>query len=419
MDTPVFLLNAESFDFNFCQYAGNGHYYWITDITSERNDLWSVACAVDVLATFKDEIQATTAWVAYSAQNYNMAIIDDRLPTVLTMSSQYASATPTSFNENGFYVLIVAGQGSSGNTGGFSKVYGMSASNLRAMADEFYTLGEQLDNLKTYFLSPYDSIVDIFWVPLTLSGYGGGDDSVILGNIALGVNGDVIVQRNHEETVSLTIYHPYGDFRDATDCDYTLYLPFYGYMEIPAADLYGFTTLTVEIVTDLFAAGVVYRIYATNTAGAQSFIGTYGASVRGTIPVGRSQSFSLSQITNPQTIGVLAKMASMLYTRFTEGGNLVSMAEGVYSRQPKASGDFSSTAMAKLPLNVELGVVYRNRSEAPSAQNAVRGNACGKTLSLGSLSGYVQTVGASVSINGELDHARRINAYLDGGVYLE
>lgn len=426
MDTPVFLINAESFDFNFCQYAGNGHYYWITDITSERNDLWSVACAVDVLATFKDEIQATTAWVQYSSQSYNLNIVDKRLPTPLGVTTFFTEpATPT-FDEDGFYVLCAAGVGYSGNTGGFTQMYGMSASRLISLAERFFTLDDFITDIRDYFRSPYDSVVEVYWVPFVMSKYGGGDDTIYLGNYNMGINGEAIVQRNSRDVVTMTITHPYGDFRDAFCCSYTLYLPFYGYIDINAQDLYGFTTMTVEIVTDLYDGGVVYKIYASNESGNQVSVGTYGVNVKGSIPVGQGTGLgnftSIAGFITGNTLPILA-LGTTLVERTVRAlggfGSFSSITEDLYTTQPKASGSFSGTAMAKLKLNVELAITYRNTTESPTAQNAIRGNACGKTLSLGSLSGYVQTAGASVSIDGELDHARRINAYLDGGVYLE
>lgn len=426
MDTPVFLLNAESFDFNFCQYAGNGHYYWITDITSERNDLWSVACAVDVLATFKDEILATTAWVQYSSQLYDLNIVDKRLPTPLNQLSAFTSVTPNSFSENGFYVLCAAGVGYTGNTGGFTQMYGMSSGNLINLADRFYTLDEGLIDLHDFFMSPYQSIVDVFWVPFVQGQYGGGDDAIKLGNINMDVNGNIIVARNHKETVTLTITHPYGDFRDAEYCVYTLYLPFYGFIELSSKELYGMTTLTIDIVTDLYVGGIVYYVYANNVSGNQVLIGTYGASAKAAIPIGQGDSFKQSATSLSGLIaGNAHRIASFLgqyvgrLYEITNTNSNVPIYDDFYTSQPKASGSFSSVAMAKLPLYITLTLNYVNTSETPTAQNAVRGNACGKTLSLGSLSGFVQTAGASVSIDGELDHARRINAYLDGGVYLE
>ena len=170
----------------------------------------------------------------------------------------------------------------------------------------------------------------------------------------------------------------------------------------------------------------MYKIYASNESGNQVSVGTYGVNVKGSIPVGQGTGLgnftSIAGFITGNTLPILA-LGTTLVERTLRAlgglGSFSSITEDLYTTQPKASGSFSGTAMAKLKLNVELAITYRNTTESPTAQNAIRGNACGKTLSLGSLSGYVQTAGASVSINGELEHARRINAYLDGGVYLE
>ena len=58
--SPVFLLELSSYpDYNYALFEGR--YYFITQIESLREDLWSLSCRVDVLGTYKASIQATTA----------------------------------------------------------------------------------------------------------------------------------------------------------------------------------------------------------------------------------------------------------------------------------------------------------------------------------------------------------------------
>lgn len=74
--TPTFLVAGESFDYNYCSF--NGRYYWITDITSVRNELWEVQCRVDVLASWKNEILNSKGFVKYSSSDNNQNIKDGR-----------------------------------------------------------------------------------------------------------------------------------------------------------------------------------------------------------------------------------------------------------------------------------------------------------------------------------------------------
>ena len=86
---------------------------------------------------------------------------------------------------------------------------------------------------------------------------------------------------------------------------------------------------------------------------------------------------------------------------------------------PSASGSFSSIAAIEFGTNVELYVSRMNTSENPVNANSIFGTPCGITKKIGDLSGYCQTVNACVGVAGELSHNQKINAFLNGGIYIE
>ena len=80
--SPVFLLELSSYpDYNYALFEGR--YYFITQIESLREDLWSLSCRVDVLGSYKTEILASSAFVAYDTTS-NTEISDKRLSTKTT-----------------------------------------------------------------------------------------------------------------------------------------------------------------------------------------------------------------------------------------------------------------------------------------------------------------------------------------------
>lgn len=54
---PSFMIETTNpSGYNYCYIAEFGRYYFITDITSVRNNIWRIDCSVDVLMSFKNHI---------------------------------------------------------------------------------------------------------------------------------------------------------------------------------------------------------------------------------------------------------------------------------------------------------------------------------------------------------------------------
>lgn len=67
-----------------CNYAyikEFNRYYFITNITSIRNDLWQIDMKVDVLMSYKDQIKKLDAFIDRNEFNYNLDLEDLELPT--------------------------------------------------------------------------------------------------------------------------------------------------------------------------------------------------------------------------------------------------------------------------------------------------------------------------------------------------
>ena len=78
--SPSFILNtAEAPVSNYLKWADR--YYYINDNVYLNKGLYQIDCSMDVLATFKAQIRATSAFVLYSSSSYNTDIPDQRLST--------------------------------------------------------------------------------------------------------------------------------------------------------------------------------------------------------------------------------------------------------------------------------------------------------------------------------------------------
>lgn len=109
---PVIDIEADYINHNYCYIEEFNRYYYISDITNIRNNLWRLNLSVDVLYSYKNNILNTNAWIGRSASNYDSYIKDPLEP----FTWQRFSTTDNLFliNElsihNGgcFYIVAVA-----------------------------------------------------------------------------------------------------------------------------------------------------------------------------------------------------------------------------------------------------------------------------------------------------------------------
>lgn len=106
---PVLKLQLSTKpDYNY--FKIDDRYYWITDIISLRDDLWQISGRIDVLATYKGHISATSAFVLYDS-TANTQLPDNRLAIKTDCDVYTATALmPWSFSSgNGTYLIATTG----------------------------------------------------------------------------------------------------------------------------------------------------------------------------------------------------------------------------------------------------------------------------------------------------------------------
>lgn len=103
--TPANIISSA----NYAYIAAFGRYYFITDIVSNPNELWTVSMHVDVLMTYQTQIRAQNAIVARQQSQYNMYLDDGwfmcyQNPDI--KKKLFTAEHPFDYTE---YVLVVAG----------------------------------------------------------------------------------------------------------------------------------------------------------------------------------------------------------------------------------------------------------------------------------------------------------------------
>lgn len=128
---------------NYTYMYMEGVYYWVDKVVSFPNDIIEVHAHIDPLATYQDEIFATSAYTSFNSLAPNTEIDDPRMnpeimdETKIDISNIFDSA-PVISPSNGSVIITTfeCGQGSA-NQG--VKTYAITVSGFMAMLDYFQT----------------------------------------------------------------------------------------------------------------------------------------------------------------------------------------------------------------------------------------------------------------------------------------
>lgn len=108
--SPSILVEATSLvDYNYCYIPEFKRYYFISDITSVRNNLWRVSLKCDVLESFKSDILNSSCIVnKQQNQSYSNNIDDGSYINRVDSFIEIANYQ-NGFNSDGEFILLTAG----------------------------------------------------------------------------------------------------------------------------------------------------------------------------------------------------------------------------------------------------------------------------------------------------------------------
>lgn len=428
---PVFRLNYSTMPAFNC-IVFNGRTYRVTDIASVRNELWEVAAEVDVLATYKSNIQATTAFVVYDA-TANTEIIDNRLPTKTTaIYNEYVGQLNENASAAGSYLACVTGEDASHvfkipNVSWLSNIISDPASGLaHYLSNEFPTIdqwsGDFLEGLVYYLKQTgknligsggnvFNNIRSIIWVPWRVET--SQTASFDLGIFHTGAICSIVTTIFQNSSAQATIPWAFSDWRRNEPYTYVyLYLPFVGVIHIPSSQLIGQSTISVQIAFNQLSGEIAYRVYSGSVQ-----VGAYGANTAISIP------FGSSQVTPAQKVTALAGAAGGVGAALATGNVLAgaAAAASLAALRPIGAsvGGIGGGAGGALDLNIRCFTVSHDTIVAPNSIAASIGTPSMAQKSLSGLSGFVQTRGASVAGTMTETERMQINELLDGGIFIE
>lgn len=172
---PVVIIDSAGENisgFNYAYIDAFDRYYFISNWNYERG-LWKASLDVDVLASFRAEIYATTAYVLRAASNSDPMLPDRLFPAHVGATyayTQVANPFGAKFNEGSFIVGII---NNDSNSYGAVSYYVMSSADFRGFSNvllsniNIYGVQDVSNELLKCLYNPFQYIVSCIWLPFT------------------------------------------------------------------------------------------------------------------------------------------------------------------------------------------------------------------------------------------------------------
>lgn len=442
LHSPTFTINTSAFDFNYLKW--DDRYYFVTDIVARNNNLWDVSAVIDVLATYKTEILATTAYVLYDSAA-NTELIDNRLPMKTTKTVSASTAVCPLVPDSGCYILSLTG--SNGTTG----VYKVTSGDLADLIDDISYIMDDIfsvynnppaqptyttdvaENIKiaaNYFVDDLKWRLDCLRKPITqLFGSGNipqnirecrfipfdvgttaGSNTIYLGTFETQQSLSKLVTDTIVRSANVSIPWQASDFRRRSPfTELYLYLPYIGMTRLSAENLIGQTSLKVDYALSVRDGSII----CTVSSGSE-IIGQYSGNVGISVPVGISN-LNAAKVAQSILTGVGSLATKNIGVIGMSALNFADSVTPNYS----CIGGLDGLAGIATNQNITCYTVFHDTIAAPNQNLAVIGAPSMCSKSLGSLTGFCQCLDAHVAAPAEAQELEEIDNYLNSGFYIE
>lgn len=441
LTNPVLLIRGSQFDigYNYCYIPKWSRYYFVNNIKINTGNVFEVSLSVDVLASFKNDILAGTAYVRRSESHGSLYVPDPSW----SHSSMYNTLTGNidiGLSTDGCYLLFTASaETETTNASPAVCVYAVTGLTLRLIcsylfsSDFFETAMSGVDTVskslaKTFF-NPFSYVLKCMWLPISVT-----DLSTVTRKISFGwwtsdYDGNYLITGKKKILFDIKMpdYKCWTD-RDASWTDTNIYVPSIG--ELPISPEYCGKTLNATLIIDLTNGHSDLFIKANNFL-VQSASGQMGADVqlsalyedivgdmgsRGSLiksAVSGIGSFFNSSIDNA-TVDANGNLA------INNVGKVVSdTVHGAQSAlQPKCSTLGANGNKATLTEYNKVLISTHKYNKLSNDQTTL-GLMCCKTMALSELTGYTEIVNPHINCSATASEISMINAFLSGGFYIE
>ena len=415
-----------------------GRYYKVTDIRSIHNNVIEVDGKVDVLASWKANILASSAFVAYDT-TANSEISDRRLSVKTTQVTASSSDQFSTIGSGTCAILSITGESSTSS-------FAMPIATARTILD---TMDSWMDGSEIMPLPEGDSpgiveALDIFVdsfvkclrqlvssgkvadciksakiCPWPASICGEEETNIHLGQYGSGKSGYRVspTYGRITDTCIMNIPWPASDWR--RNNPYTelyLYIPYIGVIPLSPSDLVGETQIIVNAHVYLQTGDALFTVRTANKQ-----LGQYATNLSAPFEIGASNTSPARAFTAGFSAigGAIGAVLTGGATAVAAGTAGIMGTMNNIQGMPASIGGNAGGANLTVGNSCYLISVFHDTTVAPASVSPIMGTPTDAVKSLSGLTGYVETRNASVS--GPMTDTERneINRYLDGGIYIE
>lgn len=449
MEHPVIYVTLNSINispqWNYCHCEETASFYWIRDISigirgRGTANIWTFSLELDPLATYRDEILKTKAYILYgfnedaSGATYRLQDTRQAVARHPTISSAEADTCPGTISASGVYVLSAVGK-----KGLLS--YALSRSQLADLLDAisiswaaetklFVDWKLALPEFMNRLLFGSDATSNIrscIWIPVDDGLVGTGSGEITLGQFETGVSAPIVsANSNKVHVVNVAIPWPAEDWK-RMNCQIQLYLPFIGTVGIPVDQCNGESSLTIITAFSFVDGGVTVKVNAGNYTiytGSTNISAPYGIGTSNFDP-GKAIGAAVTAVGSAMTFGGGLVGAAKAFgstvigavTGGTAGGATGAAVSQAIQPITQSVGTLSGASQIYLPLTARLTLLYYPPIDDAGFQ-AVYGHPVMRVST--PAMGYCRTNGFSCQpLNAKPDEIDYINAAMDSGVFIE
>ena len=438
IERPSFILQTPIADYTYVQAFG--HYYFVDDVINLDASRCELLCSMDVLATYKSDIMAYTAFVERAASSYDIWLNDPLLSAQQTIQDVEKASQSSSYLSGSSFIVqtMTRDDGMSlyamSNLTPFSHILTPSCYDANDITEWINSKIAQAFDLDVYIGSVKWFPINPGSIPLSTKISAGNPFYVGPVNVGLPASPDIykssqITTGTTEVYAALPTSQKFGDFRDCNPrfVRYKMRLPGVGFVNLDPS-LIGRVINTanlgigIHMAIDFVTGGIAHTLYLRNTAAGQPenqrpfarYIGNIGVDV----PIGKSVADIGKSV--GMFAGSLAAGAQVGGVAGAAVGAFVGAIEAIHNElTPDTSmtgGSGNKVDIAECSGAVQ---VIAERFDGKDYPTIVAGRPLMQNVLLGNLSGYVKCGNASVPVNSHASERDAINNYLNSGFYIE
>ena len=442
-ENPIVILSHEGTLpwYNYMYIPDIETYFWVDEKKALQNGRWQITAHIDTLATYRDAIKSTPAFIEYGF-NTNLSAEVTRIPDQRISISQRPTINISEFDflndlldtANGAYILSAVG--TSDGVQNYVCTKDQIKSIVNSINNDIAAAVEGLntteDILKYFSInslsqgSAMSAIRSCMWLPFKVSKIGAGARKIYLGDFDTSVNALGLAFPMYKTLSSAALTWDANDWK-RFNTQILIYAPFMGTVALPIDQCNNASMIWVSYSFDLLSGNVacmlkaddyifycgsanVASIYAIGSSNVpiQNFASGAITAVGGAIKAGGGIAAALNPISNKTN----AAMSIASGVGDVVSGTMQSMTPVV-----QCAGTMSGAASVGIDQKAKIIRVYYP-TIGESAIQSVYGYPVMQVAT--PVTGYCKTRGFSVNnARGTTTELAEVNAFMDSGVFIE